>query len=126
MSLSVPSHVSATTGSDHGCSVAPCFSPHAIDASRTTPTLWVLVMKTGPSRKPDSLIQVVPVISPLPFSENQPDITGSFDDLPRGKIAVTPVRTGPFPSTSAPSPWINVVNTTSTPPTSVIALLAPG
>ena len=45
---------------------------HWITASRTTPTLWVLVIITGPSRKPDSSIQVVPVISPLPFSENQP------------------------------------------------------
>ena len=33
---------------------------------------------TGPSRKPDSSTQVVPVISPLPFCENQPANTG-FD-----------------------------------------------
>ena len=46
-------------------------------ASRTTPTLWVLVIITGPSRKPDSSTQVVPVISPLPFSEYQPAKTGS-------------------------------------------------
>ena len=45
---------------------------HWITASRTTPTLWVLVIITGPSRKPDSSSQVVPVISPLPLSENQP------------------------------------------------------
>ena len=125
MSLSVPSHVSATTGSDHGCSCAPCFRPHAIDASRTTPTLWVLVMKTGPSRKPPSSIQVVPVISPLPFIENQPAITGSVDALPRGRMAVTPVRTGPFPTWSAPCPSIRVTSPTSTPATSVIAFRGP-
>ena len=74
-------------------------------ASRTTPTLWVLVIMTGPSRNPDSSTQVVPVISPLPFSENQPAKTGSSTEaLPRGRMAVTPVRTGPLPTTSAPSP----------------------
>ena len=92
MSLSAPSQVSATTGSDHGCSVAPRFTSHAMTASRTTPTLWVLVITTGPSRKPDSSTHVVPVISPLPFSENQPANTGSLVALPRGRIAVTPVR----------------------------------
>ena len=39
-------------------------------ASRTTPTLWVLVIMTGPSRNPDSSTQVVPVISPLPLRVN--------------------------------------------------------
>ena len=52
MSFSVPSQVSATTGSDHGWNIFPCFTDHAIAASRTTPTLCVLVMKTGPSMKP--------------------------------------------------------------------------
>src|SRR5688500_20271838 len=41
-------------------------------ASRTTPTLWVLVIMTGPYSRPDSLTHVVPVISPLPFWLNQP------------------------------------------------------
>src|ERR1700730_15896727 len=41
-------------------------------------------------------------------------------------MAVTPVRTGPFPICSLPSPEIRVVWPTSTPFTSVIALLAPG
>ena len=77
-------------------------------ASRTTPTLCVLVIMTGPSRKPDSSIQVVPVISPLPLSENQPANTGSVDVVPRGKMAVTPVRTGPVPTSSLPSPEISV------------------
>ena len=45
----------------------PWATRQAITASRTTPTLWVLVISTGPSRKPDSSTQVVPVISPLPF-----------------------------------------------------------
>ena len=37
-------------------------------ASRTTPTLPVLVIRIGVSRKPDSWTQCVPVMSPLPFS----------------------------------------------------------
>ena len=75
MSFSHPSQVSATTGSDHQAPVwssPPCFTRQAMTASRTTPTLCVLVIMTGPSRKPDSSTQVVPVISPLPFCENQP------------------------------------------------------
>ena len=72
MSFSAPSHVSATTGRDQGWNSFWFFTDHAMAASRTTPTLCVLVMKTGPSMKPPSLIQVVPVISPLPLSENQP------------------------------------------------------
>src|SRR5262245_33400236 len=83
-------------------------------------------MKTGPSRNPASSIHVVPVISPLPFIENQPAKTWSFDPLPRGRIAVTPVRTGPLPTFSAPSPEMSVVIPTSTPATSVIALSGPG
>ena len=79
-------------------------------ASRTTPTLCVLVIITGPSRKPDSSTQVVPVISPLPFCVNQPAKTGSLmDSLPRGRTAVTPVRTGPLPTCSLPSPEMSVV-----------------
>ena len=95
-------------------------------ASRTVPTLVVLVSRTGPSRKPDSSIQVVPVISPLPLSENQPANTGSFDPLPRGRMAVTPVRTGPDPIFKAPLPEMSVVIPTSTPATSVIAFTGPG
>ncbi len=40
-------------------------------ASRTTPTLCVLVIIMGPSTKPESSTQVVPVISPLPLRVNQ-------------------------------------------------------
>src|SRR5215510_11995798 len=85
MSLSQPSQVSATTGNPQGCIVLlNCLNCHAITASRTTPTLEVFVIITGPSRNPDSSTQVVPVISPLPLSENHPAKTGSFDVLPRG------------------------------------------
>ena len=69
---------------------------------------------------------MVPVISPLPFSVNQAPNTGSGLALPRGWTTVTPVRTGPCPSTSGPSPEMSVVCPTSTPATSVIALSGPG
>src|SRR4029077_9565461 len=94
---------------------------------RTTPTLWVLVIITGPSRKPDSSTQVVPVISPFPLSDHQPANTGlDMVSFPRGRIAVTPVRTGPLPIRSFPSPEISVVWPTVTPATSVMALTVPG
>src|SRR6266568_4529522 len=95
-------------------------------ASRTTPTLWVLVIMTGPSRKPESSTQCVPVISPLPLRLNQPANTASREFFPRGRIAVTPVRTGPTPTFNAPSPEISVVWPTSTPLMSVIAFSGPG
>src|SRR5215475_647701 len=96
-------------------------------ASRTTPTLGVFVIMMGPTRNPDSSTQVVPVISPLPFSDHQPANTPvSLLSLPRGNTAVTPVRTGPCPTTSFPSPEINVVCPTVTPATSVIAFSGPG
>src|SRR5580658_7423412 len=129
MSLSQPSQVSATTGSDHHAPVAsagPCATRQAMTASRTTPTLCVLVIMTGPSRNPDSSTQVVPVISPFPFSVNQPANTGSTEFFPRGNTAVTPVRTGPVPTTNFPSPEIKVRYPTSTPFTSVIAFSGPG
>src|SRR5262249_34614412 len=77
---------------------------------------------------PDSSTQVVPVISPLPLSENQAAKTESLslDDVPRGRIAVTPVRTGPLPTSSLPAPEIRVVCPTAMPPTSFIALRGPG
>src|SRR6202142_4352737 len=101
MSFSQPSQVSATTGSDHQYSVGsgcPWLTRHCTTASRTTPTLWVLVIITGPSRNPDSSTHVVPVISPFPFCENQAANTGlERESCPRGSTAVTPVRTGPLP-----------------------------
>jgi len=82
---------------------------------------------TGPSRKPDSSIQVVPVISPLPLRDHQPAKTGlEKESLPRGRTAVTPVRTGPTPTCSLPSPEMRVVWPTVTPATSVMALRGPG
>src|SRR5207302_7902241 len=125
MSLRPPSHVSATTGSDQS-NCWPLRTCQAITASRTTPTLCVLVIITGPPRNPDSSIQVVPVISPLPFNVNQPAKTASPECLPRGRIAVTPVRTGPCPTTSRPTPETSVTWPTSTPATSVMAFSGPG
>src|SRR5262249_15890403 len=52
--------------------------------------------------------------------------TGSEESLPRGRTAVTPVRTGPSPSFSLPSPEMRVVCPTATPLTSVMALSGPG
>src|SRR5256885_1357654 len=130
MSLSQPSQVSATTGSDHHApvaSAAACATRQAMTASRTTPTLCVLVIITGPSRKPDSSTQVVPVISPLPLSDHQPAKTGLLmESLPRGRTAVTPVRIGPLPIWSLPSPEISVMCPTVTPGISVMALSGPG
>src|SRR3974390_649812 len=130
MSFNQPSQVSATTGSDHQSSSGPilrCATVHWITASRTPPALFVFVIITGPIKKPDSSTQVVPVISPFPFSDHQPANTPvSLTSFPRGKTAVTPVRTGPFPTTSLPSPLISVVWPTVTPETSVMALSAPG
>src|SRR4029077_16565835 len=103
--------VSATTGSIHQPSTGiggPCSYCHLITASRTTPTLCVFVIITGPERNPDSSTQVVPVISPLPFCEYQAANTGSLESFPRGNTAVTPVRTGPLPTTSFPSPEMSV------------------
>src|SRR5215204_4732278 len=124
MSFRLPSYVSATTGSPHGC--MPGFPTcHWRIASRTTPTLWVFVIAIGPSSTPDSCSHVVPVISPLPFSVNHAPNTGSGLALPRGWTTVTPVRIGPFPTTSLPLPEMSVVCPTSTPATSVIASSGP-
>src|SRR5581483_1983753 len=109
MSLRPPSYVSATTGSHHGWSAFFFAFSHWIIASRTTPTLCVLVIATGPSRKPLSCTHVVPVISPLPLSVNHAAYTGSTLSLPRGWMTVTPVRTGPRPTTSLPLPEMSVV-----------------
>ncbi len=58
------------------------------------PTACVLVIAIGPLNVPDSPIQETPVISPLPFCEQNPAATGSpAPSRPRGWIAVTPVRT---------------------------------
>src|SRR5262245_35314008 len=115
------------TGRAQSCWPLTFFASHLTVPSRTVPTLVVLVSMTGPSRKPDSSTQAVPVISPLPLSENQPAKAGSLASfLPRGSTAVTPVRTGPSPTLSLPCPATMVACPTSTPFTSVIALCGPG
>ena len=102
-SFRTPSYVSATTGRLNSNDL-PRFSAHAISASRTVPTLLVVVSSTGPYSSPDSFSQCVPVISPFPFSTCVPPNTGASPAFPRGHTAVTPDRTGPFPTTSFPSP----------------------
>jgi hypothetical protein len=83
------------------------------------PTACVFDSTTGKLNDPASSIHVVPVISPLPFSEYQPAAHACpTPSRPRGRMAVTPVRTD--------GPSINVVTPTSTPSTSVIALRGPG
>jgi hypothetical protein len=84
MSFNAPSYVSATTGSHHGCKAFFCEISHWMIASRTTPTLCVFVIATGPSSSPLSCTHVVPVISPLPLRVNQAAKTGSEFALPRG------------------------------------------
>jgi hypothetical protein len=67
----------AETTNSLRCRALPRFTFQAMTASRTTPTLCVLVIMIGPSRKPESSSQVVPVISPLPLSVNQAPKTAS-------------------------------------------------
>ena len=85
------------------------------------PTLFVFVIKMGLVRKPDSVNQWMPVISPFPFKLNQFPKQGdclALKSLPRGNMAVTPVR--------IEVPWIIVLKPTSTWSTSVMALYLPG
>ena len=128
MSFSRPSYVSPTTGSDHQASPTSRSSTEAATrASRTIPTLWVLVIATGDVSRPDSRTHSRPVSSPLPFSRWHPAKTGSRQASgPRGETTVTPVRTGPWPTTEGPSPEMSVVWPTRTPATSVMALSGPG
>ena len=97
----------------------PLASRAAIRASRTTPTLWVLVIATGEVSRPDSRTHSRPVSSPLPFSRWQPANTGSVSgSSAEGNSTVTPVRTA--------SPRTRVACPTRTPATSVIAFPGPG
>ena len=111
MSLSAPSYVSPTTGSDQNTeSRAWARAAWATSASRTTPTEWVLVIPMTPPSSPDSRTHSRPVSSPLPLSRWQPANTGSVQTSSScGTTTVTPVRTGPSPTTSGPSPLISVV-----------------
>src|SRR6185369_13446399 len=54
-----------------------------------------------------------------------PASTRSVNTAPGGRMAVTPVRTGPLPTTRGPSPQISVVCPTRTPATSVMAFSGP-
>src|SRR6185503_5973421 len=102
MSFSSPSHVSPTTGR----------------AQYDVP---------NGSRWPASRIHSRPVSSPFPLRRWLPAYSGSVQMSPScGTIIVTPVRTGPCPTTSGPSPRISVEWPTRTPRTSVIALAGPG
>ena len=83
MSLSVPSHVSPTTGRLHASSaMSPRRIAHAISASRTTPTECVFVSPIGVVSRPDSRTHSSPVSSPLPLSRWQPANTGSLPGSP--------------------------------------------
>ena len=89
-------------------------------ASRTTPTLCVLVMAMGVDNSPASFIQWQPVNSPLPFWLKYPAFTEFSTMSSQGTTTVTPVRampsTGPLPSRTTVE-W-----PTLTPGTSVMAL----
>jgi hypothetical protein len=93
MSLGKPSHVPATTGREQGCFRVPCFSPSAIIALRTVPSLGAWVTATAPSSNPDSSPQFVPVISPLPSSQTRLACAGSVSFAPRGGRRIASVRT---------------------------------
>ena len=92
----------------------------------TRGTFNVFVRAIGYSRKPDSLIQASPVISPVLLRTNDPAGTFLCHTSSRGMTTVTPVRIGPSPGLSGPSPEMRVVWPTVTPATSVIALSGPG
>ncbi len=65
----MPSQVSATTGSAHASTpVGSSSISRATSASRTTPTLCVLVIATGECNSPTSSSHGSPVISPFPLS----------------------------------------------------------
>jgi hypothetical protein len=98
---------------------------HFTVASDTLPTDMVLVSRIGVSRRPHSTTWVRPETSPAPLSTKEPASTRLEKIGSGGRIAVTPVRTGPSPTTSGPSPSMRVVWPTRTPGTSVMALAGP-
>ena len=101
MSLSQESSHSPTTGmmhvvlvADAGVAAPPCSAP----PRRTPrPPPCVLVSKMGVSIRPHSMSWVRPETSPAPLSTKPPPATRwSMKMLPSlGRMAVTPVRTGP-------------------------------
>ena len=126
MSFRTPSNVSPTTGRLHAGAPRTLSSDQRIISSCTTPTECVLVMQIGVVRNPDSRIHSRPVISPFPFSRCVPAKSGCpIDSSACGRIAVTPVRIGPLPRNSSPSPASSVSVATRTPLTSLIALRGP-
>jgi hypothetical protein len=128
MSFSTPSNVSPTTGMhQYRPSSVRASSSAAMSASRTTPTLWVFVIAIGVVRTPASRTHSSPVMSPFPLRRWQPANSGlSRTSSARGRITVTPVRTGPCPRFRGPCPSTIVAWPTRTPVTSVIALWGPG
>src|SRR3954464_8913775 len=84
-------------------------------------------MRIGTSTAPTSSVHVVPVISPFPLSAYHPEAHGTpTPSAPLGRIAVTPVRTGPVPVLNGPSPSTSVTYPTVRPGTSVTAFTGPG
>ena len=85
----------------------------------------VLVSRMGVSSRPHSWTCVIPETSPAPLRTKPPATTRLSNTLALGMMAVTPVRTGPLPRSSGPSPMISVVCPTCTPATSVMAFDSP-
>jgi hypothetical protein len=79
----------------------------------------------GVSSSPHSWTCVSPDTSPAPLSTKPPARQRLSNTLSCGMTAVTPVRTGPLPTSSGPSPMITVVWPTFTPSTSVMAFHCP-
>ena len=95
-------------------------------ASATSPTFSVLVSAMGDSITPSSRICSNPTTFPTPLIVWTAARTFSRNRLPPwGRMTVTPVRTGPCPGRSGPSPAWSVTCPTRTPGTSVIALSRP-
>ena len=85
------------------------------------------MIRIGDSSSPYSSTCDRPVISPAPLRTPMAAGTGAANaERSCGWMAVTPVRAGPLPTRSAPSPWMTVVCPTRTPSTSVIAFSGPG
>jgi hypothetical protein len=82
----------------------------ATNASRTTPTECVFVRPIGVVSRPLSRTHSRPVNSPLPLRVAVPAVTGVARACPgTGLMTVTPVRPGPMPISSGPSPSTSVV-----------------
>ena len=81
-----------------------CLVIHLTAASETLPTAIVLVSRIGVSSRPHSVTWVRPDTSPAPLSTKLPASIRSLNTSGSGTIAVTPVRTGPLPTSSLPSP----------------------